>query len=98
MTPAKSTSSPLSTLMDECFGQVARALRDGTSGPGAFALFLRLLSGNFDHVDLAAGYKKLRLFGVPKGSPFAVLAKRFTSLDRQRQAQCMLRPQGMILV
>ena len=98
MTPAKSTSSPLSTLMDECFGQVARALRDGTSGPEAFALFLRLLGGNFDHVDLAVGYKKLRPFRVPKGSPFAVLAKSFTSLDRQRQAQCMLWPPRMILV
>ena len=58
ITPDKPTTSPLTTLMDECFGQVGRALRDGASGLEAFALFLRLLSGHFDGVDLGAGYKK----------------------------------------
>ena len=76
MTPDKPTSSPLTTLMDECFGQVARALRDGTSGPEAFALFLRLLGGNFDHVDLAVGYKKLP-FSCAERVPFRGFSQEF---------------------
>ena len=55
--------------MHEFLAQVARALRDAASGREAFALFLRLLSGHFDRVDLRAGYKELKTFGVTNGTP-----------------------------
>ena len=72
----KPTSSPLTTLMDEVFEQVSRALRDGATGPEAFALLLRLLSGHFDRVDSGAGYKKLHTFGVPNGTTFFLFLSR----------------------
>ena len=71
ITPDMPTTSPLTTLMDEFFRQVACALCDGVSGSEAFALFLRLLSGHFDRVDLEAGYKKLHTFSVPNGNLFS---------------------------
>ena len=97
ITPDKPTASPIPTLMDDGFGQVARALRDGASGPEAFALFLRLSSGHFDRVDLGAGYKKLHNFRVPNGTPVSYLVENFASLYRQRQAQSVLWSQGLIL-
>ena len=63
--------------MDEFFGQMARALRDRASEPEAFALFLRLLIGHFDRVDLGAGYKQLHTFGVPNGTPVRDLSQAF---------------------
>ena len=63
--------------MDEFFGQMARALRDRASEPEAFALFLRLLIGHFDRVDLGAGYKQLHTFGVPNGTPFRDFSREF---------------------
>ena len=77
ITSDKPTTSPLTTLIDEDFGHVARALRDGASGPEAFALFLRLLSGHFDRVGLGAGCKKLHTFGVPNGTPFRDFSREF---------------------
>ena len=76
ITPDKPTTSPLTTLMDEFLGQVSRELRDGASGPEAFAL-LRLLGGHFDHVDSRAGYKKLHTFGVPNGIPICDFSREF---------------------
>ena len=70
VTPDKLTTFPLTTLMDDFFGQVSRVLRDGASGPEAFAL-LRFLSGHLDRVDSGAGYKKLHTFDVPNGTPFS---------------------------
>ena len=63
--------------MDEAFGQVPRALEDGAPGPEAFNLLLRLLSGHFDLVDSAAGYKKLSTFGVPNEIPFCDFSREF---------------------
>ena len=63
--------------MDASFGQVVRALRDGASGPEAFALFLRLLSAHFDRVDLGAGDKKLHTFVVPNGTHFRDVSREF---------------------
>ena len=57
ITSDKPTTSPLTTLMHFCLGQVSRVLRDGASGPEAFALVLRLLNGHFDRVDSEAGYE-----------------------------------------
>ena len=56
---------------------MARALRDGASGPEAFALFLRLLSAHFDRVDLGAGDKKLHTFVVPNGTHFRDVSREF---------------------
>ena len=64
--------------MDELFGQVPRAVREGASGPE--------LSGHFDIVDSGVGYKKLHTLGVPNGTPFAFSVKNVASLYRQRQA------------
>ena len=63
--------------MDASFGQVVRALRDGASGPEAFAVLLRLLSCHFDCVDSGADYKKLYTFGVPSGNPFCDFSREF---------------------
>ena len=52
-------------------------MRDGASGPEAFAFLLRLLSGHFDRVDSGAGYNKLHTFGVPNGSPFSDFSREF---------------------
>ena len=56
--------------MEDCFGQVSRALEDGATGPEAFTLLFRLLSGHFDHAGSGAGYKKLYTFGEPNGTTF----------------------------
>ena len=70
ITPDKPTTSPLTTLMDKMFGQISRSLRDGASGPEAFALLLRLLSGHFVRGDSRAGYRRLHIFRVENGTPF----------------------------
>ena len=69
ITPNKPTTSPVITLMDKCFGQVARALRDGASVPQGFILLLRLLAATLTALT-GAGYNKLKTFGVPNGAPF----------------------------
>ena len=69
ITPDKPTTSPLTTLMDKMFGQISRSLRDGASGPEAFALLLRLLSGHFVRGDSRAGYRRLHIFRVENGTP-----------------------------
>ena len=63
--------------MNDFFGQVSRAMRDGASGPEAFALLLRLLSGHVDRVDSGAGYKKLHTLGVLNGTPFSDFIREF---------------------
>ena len=70
ITPLKPTISSLTALMDEWFGQVAGALRNGASGSEEFALFLWLLSIYFDRFGLWAGYKTLHAFCVLNGTPF----------------------------
>ena len=52
-------------------------MRDGASGPEAFALLLRLLSGHVDRVDSGAGYKKLHTLGVLNGTPFSDFIREF---------------------
>ena len=84
--------------MDELFGQVARALRDGAPEPEAFALLLRLLSGHFDRVDLGAGYKTLYAFVCRTGPLLAKLVQNVAWLSRQRQAPSVLLPQGLVMI
>ena len=62
ITPAKPTTAFLTTLVDDCFGQVSRALEDGATGPEAFTLLLRLPSGHFVHADSGAGCEKSHTF------------------------------------
>ena len=98
ITPDTPTTSALTTLMDELFGQVARALRDRAPEPEAFALFLRLLSGHFDRVDLGAGYKTLYAFVCRTGPLLAKLVQNVAWLSRQRQAPSVLLPQGLVMI
>ena len=46
---------PPHDLNGRCIGQVARTVRDGASGPEAFALLLRRLIGHFGRVDFGVG-------------------------------------------
>lgn len=62
ITPDKATTTPLTTCMDECFGQVSQAFEDATSGPEAFTLVTGQLRGHFDRVDSGAG--KIKLTGT----------------------------------
>ena len=66
----KHTTADMTTLVDEVFGQVSKALKEGASGPEAFALLLRLLTTHFDPVDTGEGHTKLHNFGVCTGTPF----------------------------
>ena len=51
ITPDKPSTAPLTTLKDNCFGQMSRALAGGATGLEAFTLLLRLLSNHFDRTD-----------------------------------------------
>ena len=67
ITPDKLTTVPLTTLMDESFGQVSRALEDGALGPEACTLLLRLLNGHCDRVD---GLQEITCFWGAYLDPF----------------------------
>ena len=71
-TPDKPSTADMTTLIDELFGQVSRALKEGASGPEAVTLLLRLLTTNFDRVDTGEGYTRLHIFVVCSGTPFCV--------------------------
>ena len=75
--PDKPTTAPLTTLMDDCFGQVSRALAAGSTGPDAFTILLRLLSNHFDRTDTGASYIKLHNFGVPNGTSVCDFSRAF---------------------
>ena len=67
----------MTTLIDEFFGQVSRAIDGGASGPEAFTLLLRLLVKHFDRVDTGEGYTKLQTFGVCNVTPFSYFSREF---------------------
>ena len=67
ITSDRPTTARMTTLIDDFFGQVSRALGGGTSGPEAFTLLLRLLVMHFDRVDTGEGCTKLHHFGVCNG-------------------------------
>ena len=46
----------MTTLIDDCFGQMSRAMDDGASGPEAFPLLLHLLVTHVDRIDTVKGY------------------------------------------
>ena len=53
ITPDKPATARMTTLIDDFFGQVSRALDGGASGPEAVTLLLRLLVTHFERVDTA---------------------------------------------
>ena len=70
----------MTTLIDDFFGQVSRAMDDGTSGPEAFTLLLRLLWTHFDRVDMGEGYTRLHTSGVCNGTPLSDFSREFRVL------------------
>ena len=70
----------MTTLIDDFFGQVSRALDGGASGPEAFTLLLRLLDTHFDRVDTGEGYTNLQTFGMCNGTPFSEFSREFRVL------------------
>ena len=90
ITRDKPTTTPLTTLIDDYFGQVSRALIGGPTGPEAFTLLLRLLSSPFNHTDTGASYTRLYNSGMSNGGlPFAILAGHFEGWCRQRRGLSM---------
>ena len=80
ITPDRPTTARMTTLIDEFYEQVSRALDGGASGPEAFTLFLRLLVKHFDQVDTGEGYTKLHTSGVCNGTPFSDSSLEFRVL------------------
>ena len=78
--PDKPTTARMTTLIDDFFAQVSRALDGGASGPEAFTLLIRLLVTHFDRVDTGGGYTKLHTFGVCNGTPFSGFSREFRVL------------------
>ena len=70
----------MTTLIDDFFGQVSRALDGGASRPEAFTLLLRMLVTHLDRVDTREGYTKLPTFGVCNGTPFSDFSREFRVL------------------
>ena len=55
ITPDRPTTARMTTLIDNFFGQVSRAMDGGASGPEVFTLLLRLLVTHFDRADTGEG-------------------------------------------
>ena len=55
ITPDRPTTARMTTLIEDFFGQVSRALGGGVSGPEAITLLLRLLVTHFDRIDTGEG-------------------------------------------
>ena len=80
ITPDKPSTADMTTMIEECFGQVSRPLSEGASGPEAFTLLLRLLTTHLDRVDTGEGYTRLHNFGVCTGTPFSHFIREFCVL------------------
>ena len=63
ITPDRPSIADITTLIDECSGQVSRDVEEGASGPEAFTLLLRGLMTHVDHVDTGDGYTLLYILG-----------------------------------
>ena len=75
--PDKPTTADMTTLIDDFFGQVLRAMEGGASGPEAFTLLLRLLTTHFDRVDTGEGYTKSHNCGVCTSTPFCDFSREY---------------------
>lgn len=71
ITPDKAFSSELILFIPDYFEQIRRALAQDSSGPGAFAIFLRHLAHQFDAGDSQESFLRLQNFGVCNNTPFA---------------------------
>ena len=80
ITPDKPSTADMTTLIDECFGQVSRDVKEGASGPEAFTLPLRRLMTHSDRVDTGEGYTRLHTSGVCTGTPFCDFSREFRVL------------------
>ena len=76
ITPDMPTTARMTTLIDDCFGQVSRAMAGGASGSEAFTLMLRLIMTHIDRVDTAEGYTKLHTFEVCNGTLFCGFSRK----------------------
>ena len=57
--PDKPSTADMTIMIDECFGQGSRDIKEGASGPEAFTLLLRRLMTHFDRI--AVSYTHLTL-------------------------------------
>ena len=80
LTPDEPATVRITTLTDDLFRQVSRAMAGGVSGPEAFTLLSRLLMTHFDRVDTGEGYTKLHTFGVCNGTPSCDSSREFRIL------------------
>ena len=80
MTPDRATTTRLTTLIDDFFGKVSRAMDGGASRPEAFALLLCLLVTQFDRVDTGGSFTKLHTCGACNGTPFSDFSLEFRVL------------------
>ena len=80
----------MTTLIDDVFGQVSRAMAGGASGSEAFTLLLPLLVTHFDRVDTGEGHVKMHTFGVCNGTPFLVSGGSFACQYRQSRGASVI--------
>ena len=79
ITPDKPSTADMTTLIviDECFGQASRDIKEGASGPEAFTLLLRRLMTHFDRVDTGEGYTRLHNLVCARERLFAISVESF---------------------
>ena len=70
ITPVKPSTADMTNLIDDFFGQVSRALKEGAFGPEAFTPLVCQLTTHSDRVDTGEGYTKLHNVGVCTGTLF----------------------------
>ena len=75
--PDKPTTGRLTTFMDDCFGQVLRALAAGLMGQKALTLLLRLLIIQLDRTGTGARDTNVHNFVVPNGTPVFDFTRAF---------------------
>ena len=77
ITPDKPLAADMTTLIDKCFGQLSRALKEGASSPEAFTLLLRRLMTLFDRVGTGRVTPSCTILGCAPGRPFAISVESF---------------------
>ena len=78
--PGKPSTIDFTVSINEYFEQVRRELDQGSSGPSAFRLLLRLLADQFDSGDNQESFLRLQSFGVSDGTPFSTYLRAFRLL------------------
>ena len=79
-TSDRPTNARLTTLIDNCFVKVSRAMNRGASGPEASTLLVRLLVTHFDRVYTGEGCTKSHTFGVCNDTAFSDFSREFRVL------------------